>query len=811
MQVGSSRDESPSSLTANLHLLAIFFTSCAVLTSARPQQNSGYDYPAPQDAGVTGAFDSLRVPAGRLSSETGQQIPTFQQQLTSREAGFQLSSRETGGFPQGVPASGFGSQERGIGQQAGYDSSAELQIGLRQPGIGGSFGQGVAQSQQATSPAFGSLENVRGGSSQFQTGFGSRETGAAISANQPGLPSSEIFTPGSSQGITSGFRPDQGSAQRPFLPQQVPAGQAVGFPTTRQQPGQFSPQQGFETPTQQQPSQFGVGVTQPVQSGVSPTDFAGLQQQGQVTGPVGSAGTPQTQTSGQSPRTPGQDFPGSAVGGSSDDSHSAPAQYSFKWDVNDAESGNFYGHQEERDGALTQGRYYVTLPDTRVMTVEYYADETGYHPTITFEGEAQQFIPPPRQATADGGSIQGAGFNNQEAGVGTGFLGSVSAGLPGLSSGEIFQSQGQRGIGTQGQAQAHQQFASQTPTPYQSEPSQGIVAGTPQRGLGGSQHTTSAPGFSQTPGLGFGRPTQPPTSTLANVGAPQTGFFGTQQQPSLHSAQPGAQLLQQQPGFSQQQQQIPVSGQPQAGSQTFQSQPQQGQAFGGQPQLSSVPGSQIGGFSSAEQRGQSGFQQPQRAQGTQGQGAQQPQRIQGTQGQGVQQPDQLYTIPQQVSPSPGQQFVSRDPGSPRQSGEISIPTNFGQTQQPLGHSSGEVHGFQSQQPGQAFGQQPSQGVGQQPSQELGQQPSQGLSQQPSQGFAIGQQPFQAGLGQQPFQAGTGQQQTPGRQSIAQPFASSQEQVGPGFQQRTPSGRDTSTSPARPVLQRPTQLYGTPQA
>ena len=33
-----------------------------------------------------------------------------------------------------------------------------------------------------------------------------------------------------------------------------------------------------------------------------------------------------------------------------------PAKYDFKWDVNDVDSGNFYGHEEERDGAYTQGR-----------------------------------------------------------------------------------------------------------------------------------------------------------------------------------------------------------------------------------------------------------------------------------------------------------------------------------------------------------------------------------------------------------------------------------------------------------------------
>lgn len=35
---------------------------------------------------------------------------------------------------------------------------------------------------------------------------------------------------------------------------------------------------------------------------------------------------------------------------------SAPAQYNFQWDVNDSPSGNFFGHQEQRDGANTQGR-----------------------------------------------------------------------------------------------------------------------------------------------------------------------------------------------------------------------------------------------------------------------------------------------------------------------------------------------------------------------------------------------------------------------------------------------------------------------
>ncbi|XP_045596003.2 pro-resilin-like, partial [Procambarus clarkii] len=67
----------------------------------------------------------------------------------------------------------------------------------------------------------------------------------------------------------------------------------------------------------------------------------------------------------------------------------APAQYTFQWDVKDDYSGNFYGHQEHRDGDDTKGSYYVRLPDTRLMRVDYYVDAYGFHPTVTFEGEAQ--------------------------------------------------------------------------------------------------------------------------------------------------------------------------------------------------------------------------------------------------------------------------------------------------------------------------------------------------------------------------------------------------------------------------------------
>ncbi|XP_047493766.1 pro-resilin-like [Penaeus chinensis] len=122
------------------------------------------------------------------------------------------------------------------------------------------------------------------------------------------------------------------------------------------------------------------------------------------------------------PGGPGLPFPGSGSGSGQGQYPSVPAQYSFKWDVNDPPSSNFYGHQEQREDANTQGSYYVQLPDGRRLIVEYYVDASGYHPTITFEGEAQYPSGP--------GSGAGAGF-----GSGSGLGGGYS--LPGTGSGGV--------------------------------------------------------------------------------------------------------------------------------------------------------------------------------------------------------------------------------------------------------------------------------------------------------------------------------------------------------------------------------------
>ncbi|XP_053639901.2 cuticle protein 7 [Cherax quadricarinatus] len=63
-------------------------------------------------------------------------------------------------------------------------------------------------------------------------------------------------------------------------------------------------------------------------------------------------------------------------------------QYKFDYAVSDDYTGSHFGHAEERDGYVTKGKYFVHLPDGRIQTVTYYADKTGYHPTITYEGKA---------------------------------------------------------------------------------------------------------------------------------------------------------------------------------------------------------------------------------------------------------------------------------------------------------------------------------------------------------------------------------------------------------------------------------------
>jgi len=65
---------------------------------------------------------------------------------------------------------------------------------------------------------------------------------------------------------------------------------------------------------------------------------------------------------------------------------SAIANYQYQYAVlSEGENANEFGHEEERSGHNTRGRYSVLLPDGRLQVVTYTADEKGYRAEVTYE------------------------------------------------------------------------------------------------------------------------------------------------------------------------------------------------------------------------------------------------------------------------------------------------------------------------------------------------------------------------------------------------------------------------------------------
>jgi len=54
-----------------------------------------------------------------------------------------------------------------------------------------------------------------------------------------------------------------------------------------------------------------------------------------------------------------------------------PPLYNFQYGVSDAETGQHFSHNENRDNDITTGEYRVNLPDGRVQIVTYKADEVS--------------------------------------------------------------------------------------------------------------------------------------------------------------------------------------------------------------------------------------------------------------------------------------------------------------------------------------------------------------------------------------------------------------------------------------------------
>ena len=63
-------------------------------------------------------------------------------------------------------------------------------------------------------------------------------------------------------------------------------------------------------------------------------------------------------------------------------------KYSFQYfiEAEDPEENKVHmSHNEERTGRGVTGSYAVLLPDSRIMTVTYIADENGFQPIISYE------------------------------------------------------------------------------------------------------------------------------------------------------------------------------------------------------------------------------------------------------------------------------------------------------------------------------------------------------------------------------------------------------------------------------------------
>ncbi len=66
------------------------------------------------------------------------------------------------------------------------------------------------------------------------------------------------------------------------------------------------------------------------------------------------------------------------------------ANYDWEYYVKDEYSHNDFGHKESRHGYETNGKYFVALPDGRMQTVTYSADQYGYVPTVEYTSYGRQ-------------------------------------------------------------------------------------------------------------------------------------------------------------------------------------------------------------------------------------------------------------------------------------------------------------------------------------------------------------------------------------------------------------------------------------
>ena len=105
--------------------------------------------------------------------------------------------------------------------------------------------------------------------------------------------------------------------------------------------------------------------------------------QGYGSKPSSGYGAPSAAASEQQPSVAtgygGPEDPAGAASGPEGNVAGEPASYNFEYAVEDEESGNNFGQQENREGDVTTGNYFVQLPDGRMQIVNYSVDgDSGY-------------------------------------------------------------------------------------------------------------------------------------------------------------------------------------------------------------------------------------------------------------------------------------------------------------------------------------------------------------------------------------------------------------------------------------------------
>lgn len=207
-------------------------------------------------------------------------------------------------------------------------------------------GNGLSQTYGA--PGFGSARQtdaVFGGQSSF--------SGSRASSRRP---SSQYGPPSALYGA----------------PQSAPSA-LYGAPNAAQQ----GPSISYGVPQSDPSSQYGAPA---------PSALYGAPQNGRQSGsPSQLYGAPGAGGAGFGAEQSRQYLPPGAGRGYDDGSNGEPANYNFEYMVDDAASGNDFGHREARLGDRAEGLYYVVLPDGRKQTVEYEADQEGYKPKISYE------------------------------------------------------------------------------------------------------------------------------------------------------------------------------------------------------------------------------------------------------------------------------------------------------------------------------------------------------------------------------------------------------------------------------------------